>query len=241
MNKIAADAIELAVDLNALVTSNKNVDVIICPPFTALPALSKLHLPKLKLGAQNFHPAANGAFTGEIAADMLKEWHVEYVIIGHSERRQYFGETDKFINEKIIAAIANSLTPIMCIGETIQQREDGNTFNVIKQQIVNGLCNITKESSEKLVIAYEPIWAIGTGKTATSEMAQEVHEFIRSILAKNFGLEAASKIRILYGGSMKPENARDLLVQRDIDGGLIGGASLKADSFNAIIATAHSI
>lgn len=239
MNKTGAEAIELASDLNALVTKNKNVDIVICPPFTALADLSKLPISKIRLGSQNFHPAANGAFTGEISAEMLKELHVEYVIIGHSERREYFGETDKFVNEKVISAIANGLIPIMCVGETIQQRDANETFDVIKQQITAGLTNIDKISAEKIVIAYEPIWAIGTGKTATPELAQEVHAFIRELLSKIFGPEISKKIKILYGGSMKPENARDLLNKHDIDGGLIGGASLKADSFNAIIAATN--
>lgn len=241
MNKTAAEAVELASDLNALVTKNKNVEIVICPPFTALCELTKLPISKIHLGAQNFYPAANGAFTGEISAEMLKELRVEYVIIGHSERREYFFETDKFVNEKVISAIANGLTPIMCVGETMQQREEGKTFDVIKQQITAGLENIDKTSAEKIVIAYEPIWAIGTGKTATPELAQEVHAFIRELLTKNFGLEIAKKIKILYGGSMKPENARELLNKRDIDGGLIGGASLKADSFNAIIAATNLV
>ena len=187
------------------------------------------------LGAQNVHWAEKGAFTGEISAAMLKELGVQYVVIGHSERRQYFGETDETVNKRTKAALAAGLKPIVCVGETLAEREAGATTKVVERQVRVGLAGLHSADWDQLVLAYEPVWAIGTGKTATTAQAQEVHAFIRKLLAELAGAEAAAKLRIQYGGSMKPENAKELISQPDIDGGLIGGASLEAKSFADIV------
>lgn len=211
-------------------------EVIICPPFTALSeAGSLIKNTPLKLGAQNMHFEENGAFTGEISADMLKSVGCEYVILGHSERRTIFGESDEFINKKIIKALNSGLNPIFCVGETLSERENGTTFEVIGRQVTDGLKSISAIELAKIIIAYEPVWAIGTGKTATPEQAQEVHAFIRNLVNKLYSSGEAEKIVIQYGGSVKPENAAELLKQNDIDGALVGGACLKADSFIAIL------
>jgi triosephosphate isomerase len=186
------------------------------------------------------HPKPEGAYTGEISPVMLRSLFCTYVILGHSERREHFGETDSFINEKVLAALESSLKPILCVGETLAQREAGETMAVVKGQLSAGLAGVDAESAENLVVAYEPVWAIGTGKTATPEMAQEVHQVIRQELAGLVGAATAEKIRILYGGSMKPENAAALMEQPDIDGGLIGGASLKAKSFVELVEIART-
>ena len=239
MNKTAAEAAELIGAIAAEVGSETAVDVAVCPPFTALDAASKaLKGSNVKLGAQNMYHKASGAYTGEVAADMLKEFGCAYVILGHSERREYFKESDEFINEKVAAALANGLKPILCVGETLAQREAGQTIGIVSAQTEGGLAGVSKEDAKNVVIAYEPVWAIGTGKTATPEMAQEVHEQIRKVLAKLFGAETAESMQILYGGSMKPENADALLAEKDIDGGLIGGAALKADSFVSLVKSA---
>lgn len=239
MNKTAAEAAELIGAIAAEVGSETSVDVAVCPPFTALDAASKaLKGSNVKLGAQNMYHKASGAYTGEVAADMLKEFGCAYVILGHSERREYFKESDEFINEKVAAALANGLKPILCVGETLAQREAGQTIGIVSAQTEGGLAGVSKEDAKNVVIAYEPVWAIGTGKTATPEMAQEVHEQIRKVLAKLFGAETAESMQILYGGSMKPENADALLAEKDIDGGLIGGAALKADSFVSLVKSA---
>ena len=194
----------------------------------------------IKLGAQNMHPEASGAYTGEVSAPMLRAIFATHVILGHSERRAYFGETDAFINKKVIVALKNQLKPILCVGETLAERESGATLKVVQTQLEGGLAGVSKDDAASVVIAYEPVWAIGTGKVATTEQAQEVHAFIRTLLTKIFGDVIAQKVRILYGGSMKPSNAPELLAQKDIDGGLIGGAALEARSFvdlvNAAIA-----
>jgi triosephosphate isomerase len=192
----------------------------------------------VKLGAQNMHYEDSGAFTGEISNSMLKSVGCEYVIIGHSERRTIFGENDKMINKKINKALESGLKVIFCIGESLEQREEGNTNEVVKKQIVNGLINVTSDDLTNIIVAYEPIWAIGTGKTATPEQAQEVHSFIRGQIEKIYSKESAENLQIQYGGSVKPENAATLLSQPDIDGALVGGACLKADSFLSIIASA---
>jgi triosephosphate isomerase len=183
----------------------------------------------------------SGAYTGEVSAEMLRDLYVNFVILGHSERRQYFGETNQDINRKILAAVENNLKPIYCIGETLEERERGQTLDVVRKQVREGLENFPTQSIDNLVLAYEPIWAIGTGKTATDEMAQEVHCDIRNVLTEMFGEAASSGIRILYGGSMKPENASGLLAQEDVDGGLIGGASLTARSFVGIVEAAQNL
>jgi triosephosphate isomerase len=187
------------------------------------------------LGAQNVFWEDSGAFTGEISAPILKDIGVQYVIIGHSERRQYFGETDETVNKRIKAALKHDLTPIVCVGEVLKERESNKTFDVIKKQCEGAFAGLTSEQMEKLIIAYEPVWAIGTGKTATPAQAQEVHQFIRKLLTKLYGDNVAQTVRIQYGGSVKPENSAELMSQPDIDGALVGGASLKAESFIGII------
>lgn len=239
MNKSAGESVDLAEGVAKEMGDQTVVDVVLCPPFTSLDAVATVvEETPLKLGGQNMHPAANGAFTGEISAEMLRYFYASYVILGHSERREYFKETDAFINEKVLAAFNANLRPILCVGETLEEREAGNTISVVDTQTRGGLANVSNKDAELLVVAYEPVWAIGTGKTATPEMAQEVHAAIRAILVDLFGDEVAQKIRIQYGGSMKPGNAKELLSQTDIDGGLIGGAALDAKSFCEIIKAA---
>lgn len=239
MNKTSADAAVLAQELVLQAGKRTEVDIVICPPFTSLETAAKVVDGSLvKLGAQNMHFEASGAFTGEVSAAMLRALFVTHVILGHSERRTLFGETDAFINQKVLAALKNQLRPILCVGETLAQREAGSTLKVVQTQVEKGLEGVSKEQATALVVAYEPVWAIGTGRNATSAQAQEVHAFIRGLLTKLFGEAASQRIRILYGGSMKPANAPELLAQADIDGGLIGGASLEARSFLELIAAA---
>lgn len=235
MNKTPNEAVELINQLKPLVAQAK-CDVVVCPPAVCLAAASEaLKGSNIKLGAQNVHWARSGAFTGEISADMLKELDVEYVIIGHSERREYFGETDEGVNKRALFALSNGLIPIICVGESLIQREQGITDQVVSKQVKAALNGFTPENVEDTVIAYEPIWAIGTGKTATSEQANEVIKQIRGVVKELFGETAAEKIRIQYGGSMNPKNASELMSMSDIDGGLIGGASLKAEDFAAVV------
>ena len=239
MNKTSSEAATLAQGVVEAVGNVSNVDIAICPTFTSLETVEKIiEGSNVKLGAQNMHFEKSGAFTGEISAAMLRELHCAYVILGHSERRQYFKECDCLINKKVKAAVASSLKPILCVGETLEEREANKTIEVVSTQTKGGLDGLTAEEALKVVIAYEPVWAIGTGKTATPAMAQEVHAEIRKVLAGMFGENVAEKIQILYGGSMKPEKADELLAQKDIDGGLIGGAALKADSFAALVNSA---
>jgi triosephosphate isomerase (TIM) len=236
MNKTSADAVALVSDLVAAIGKQNDVEVVVCPPFTALEAVGKgLEGSTVKLGAQNMHPDASGAFTGEIAPPMLRAIFATHVILGHSERRSYFAESDEFINQKVLSALKNQLRPILCVGETLAEREGGSTLKVVQTQTERGLEGVSKEQAAGIVIAYEPVWAIGTGKVATTEQAQEVHAFIRGLLTKLFTEAVAQKVRILYGGSMKPANAAELLAQKDIDGGLIGGASLEARSFADLV------
>ena len=221
---------------SGLSPDNLNCDVIVCPPFTSIfEAHTLLKDTKIKLGAQNMHFEASGAFTGEISASMLKSVGCEFVILGHSERRTIFGETDEFINKKIKKAIENDLKPIFCVGELLEEREAGITEKIIERQVKAGLNNISPEEMGKVIIAYEPVWAIGTGKTASPEQAQEVHKFIRNLIKEKFGNSISDKIIIQYGGSVNSSNAKELLFQNDIDGALVGGASLKPDSFISII------
>jgi triosephosphate isomerase len=239
MNKTGAEALTLAQEIATAIGKQPDVDVVICPPFTALASVAPvLDGTLLKLGAQNMHPEASGAFTGEISAPMLRSFFATHVILGHSERRAYFGETDAFINQKVLSALKNQLRPILCVGETLAERESGNTLKVVQTQTEKGLEGVSKEQAASLIVAYEPVWAIGTGKVATTEQAQEVHAFIRDLLTKLFGEQIAQKVRILYGGSMKPANAPELLAQKDIDGGLIGGAALEARSFIELVKAA---
>jgi triosephosphate isomerase len=213
---------------------------MIAPTFTALETVSKVTAgSRVSLGAQNLYWEKEGAYTGEISADMLTAVGCQYVIIGHSERRQFFGDTDDAVNHKIKAALEAGIIPVMCVGETVQERDAGQTFSVLDKQVKSGLHSYVADDLATLVIAYEPVWAIGTGVTATPEQAQEVHAFIRKRLGEHFGVDWAEKTRILYGGSMKPGNAADLLAQGDIDGGLIGGASLSSGDFLEIIRAAQ--
>ena len=236
MYKTTQEAIDLVTLLKRDLVDIGDIDIVVCPPFTALSDVSDILVESnIGLGAQNIYWEDFGAFTGEVSAPMLKAIGVSYVIIGHSERRQFFGETDETVNKKIRAALKHDLTPIVCVGENLKERESGKTFDVIKTQCQGSLAGLTAEEMEKLVIAYEPVWAIGTGKTATSNQAQEVHQFIRDLLTKMHHQELAAKIRIQYGGSVKPENIAELIEQPDIDGALVGGASLKHDSFSQIV------
>lgn len=239
MNKTSSDGLQLTQEIVAAIGKTTDVDIVVCPPFTALESVAKaLDGSTVKLGAQNMHHEASGAYTGEVSAGMLRGLFATYVILGHSERRTYFAETDAFINKKVLAALKNQLRPIFCVGETLAEREAGSTLKVVQTQLEGGLEGVGKDVATSVVIAYEPVWAIGTGKVATTEQAQEVHAFIRSLLTKLFGEAIAQKVRILYGGSMKPANAPELLGQKDIDGGLIGGASLEARSFVDLVKAA---
>lgn len=239
MNKTSSDGVALVRDIVAAVGKQSDVEVVVCPPFTALEAAGKaLEGSEVKLGAQNMHAEASGAFTGEISAPMLRSIFTTHVILGHSERRTLFGETDEIVNKKVLSALKNQLKPIFCVGETLAERESGSTLKVVQTQIEKGLEGVSKELATSVVVAYEPVWAIGTGKVATTEQAQEVHAFIRGLLTKLFTDAVSSKVRILYGGSMKPANAPELLAQKDIDGGLIGGASLEARSFVELVTAA---
>jgi len=241
MNKTSDEAAELIREIVQTVGQQMDVEVVVCPPFTALFSVAPLlDGATVKLGAQNMHPAAGGAFTGEISAEMLRAHFTSYVILGHSERRSLFGETDAFVNEKVRAAIRNQLKPILCVGETLEERESGETLSIIERQLEGGLKDVDEEQTAGLVIAYEPVWAIGTGKVATSEQAQEVHAFIRRWLENRFSRMVSQKMRLLYGGSMKASNAPELLAQTDIDGGLIGGAALEAKSFVDLITAART-
>ena len=235
MNKTPKETAELINQLKPLV-AQAECEVVVCPPAVCLAAAAEaLKGSNIKLGAQNVHWARSGAFTGEISADMLKALDVEYVILGHSERRQYFGETDEGVNKRALFALSNGLIPIICVGESLEQREKGVTAEVVSSQVREALKGFTAENAADTVIAYEPIWAIGTGKTATSEQANEVIMQIRGVVRELFGEETAEKTRIQYGGSMNPKNASDLMGMSDIDGGLIGGASLKAEDFAAVV------
>jgi triosephosphate isomerase len=236
MNKTVAEALDLVGDLKIDLANIKEVDIVVCPPYTALSEVSKAVLDSnLRLGAQNMSENNVGAYTGEIAAVMLKEFSARYVILGHSERRQYQKESDELISKKAQAAHAASLKPIVCVGETLAEREASHTEKVLEKQVRGSLAGITKDQIAETIIAYEPVWAIGTGKTATTAQAQETHAFIRGLLTKMYDEAAARRVRIQYGGSVKPANARELMSQPDVDGALVGGASLEPRSFSDII------
>ena len=233
MNKTAKEAVALIEELKPLVAKSKP-EVVVCVPYTDLWAVKEaIKGSKIRLGAENVAWADSGAFTGEISAAMLNEIGVEYVIIGHSERRTYFGETDETVNKRLKQALNNGLKPIVCVGETLTEREKNKTKRVLKKQVLEGFKDITDFSN--IVIAYEPVWAIGTGKTATAEDANKTIGYIRSLIKKTWGAEVAKNLRIQYGGSMKPSNAKELMAMRNIDGGLIGGAALKAQDFAGIV------
>ncbi len=236
MNKTNSETVAILKELKDLVKGIDGIGIVLGVPFTALSdAVKAVEGSNIEIAAQNMNPNESGAFTGEIAPNMLTSIGVKYVILGHSERREYYKEDDEFINAKVKTALKNGLTPILCIGEKLEDRESGKTNEVTETQIKGGLYGLTSEEALKVVIAYEPVWAIGTGKTATPEVAQETHKSIRNTLADMFGAEVAEEITIQYGGSMKAENAKELMEQEDIDGGLVGGASLEASSFSKII------
>ncbi|MFN3873090.1 MAG: triose-phosphate isomerase [Ignavibacterium sp.] len=240
MNNDLQQSISLIEELKAkLQNKSLNCDIIICPPFTSLSEAKKLvEGSVIKLGAQNMFYEDSGAYTGEVSASMLKSVGCEYVILGHSERRTIFGEKDEMINKKIRKALSQKLKPIFCVGETLEEREKDITEKVVKRQIEKGLIDVTPDEILDVIIAYEPVWAIGTGRTATPQQAQEVHQFIRKLLTNMYSKDFANMIVIQYGGSVKPDNAKELLSQKDIDGALVGGACLKADSFIGIIEAA---
>ena len=236
MNKTVAEALDLVRGLKIELSNIKEVDVVVCPPYTALSEVSKEVLDSnLKLGAQNMSENGVGAYTGEIAATMLKEFSVRYVILGHSERRQYQKESSELISKKALAVHAASLKPIVCVGETLAERESGRMQEVLQSQVQGSLAGLTKEQMCETIVAYEPVWAIGTGKTASTAQAQEAHAFIRGLLVGMFDDSVARRVRIQYGGSVKAANARELLGQPDVDGALVGGAALEVRSFADII------
>ncbi|HXT38588.1 MAG TPA: triose-phosphate isomerase [Candidatus Angelobacter sp.] len=236
MNKTVAEALDLVTGLKHELKNLKDIDIVICPPFTALGEVSRAILnTTIRLGAQNMSEHNFGAHTGEIAAGMLKEFSVRYVILGHSERRQFQKESDELIAKKTLAAHAASLKPIVCVGETLAEREAGRTELVVGTQLRGSLAGLSADQMEETIIAYEPVWAIGTGKNATADQAQDAHMFIRKQLVTMFNETVARRVRIQYGGSVKPSNARELMGQRDVDGALVGGASLEDRSFSDII------
>ena len=236
MNKTVEEAVDLVKQLKVTISGVKGVEVAVAPPFTALYAVSKeLKDSTIHLAAQNMFWEEKGAFTGEVSPLMLKETGCAYVIVGHSERRQFFGETDEMVNRRMKRVIAHGMKPIFCIGETLKEREENRTFSVVERQIEGGLKDIKENEVKNMVIAYEPVWAIGTGKTATPQQAEEVHRFIRQKLEKLTSRGVAEAMRIQYGGSVTPENIKGLMDQGDIDGALVGGASLKSDSFSRIV------
>ena len=239
MNKLVGEAVALATAVKAKLADKADVEVVICPTFTALKSVGDVVAgTQVKLGAQNMHWEKDGAFTGEISSDMLKDAGCQYVILGHSERRQFFGETDAGVNRKVKVALAANLTPIVCVGETLEEREANKTEDVVTTQVTKSLAGLDETGFRRIVVAYEPVWAIGTGRTASPAQAQEVHALIRRVLAKMCNPGAAQAVRIQYGGSMKPANAKELMSQPDIDGGLIGGAALDGASFIAIVEAA---
>ncbi len=237
MNKTLQDGVELAKELNTVLAADKpNCDVIICTPFIHLASVAKeIDSQIIGLGAENCADKASGAYTGEVSAEMVKSTGAQYVILGHSERRAYYHETPEILKEKINLALANGLDVIFCIGEVLADREAGKQNEIVKEQLEKSLFDLTGEEFSHIILAYEPVWAIGTGKTATSEQAEDMHAFIRGVIAEKFGADAAENVSILYGGSCKPGNAKELFAKPDVDGGLIGGAALKAADFKGII------
>ena len=242
MNKTAGEAIELANGLKRELYDADYVDVVLCPPFTALSEVNEvISGTNIQLGSQNMYWEDKGAYTGEIAPSMLKDVGCKFVIIGHSERRKYFGETNETVNKKTKKALETGFYPIVCVGETLDERESKKTLEVIKNQVTNSLKDLSKQDMLTTIVAYEPVWAIGTGKTATPEQAQEVHGFIRKLLEEMFDKETAQLVRIQYGGSVTPDNIAQLIKAPDIDGALVGGASLKVDLFTKIVKTAGGV
>lgn len=237
MYKSIPETINLINSIKAGVHTVTDVDIVICPPFTALQAANEaLADSKIDLGAQDMHYETEGAFTGEISPIMLKDVGCRYVILGHSERRMHFKETDELVNKKVLAALKYSFIPIVCIGETLEEREARRAMEVVKRQFDHSLANIEPKEMERVIIAYEPVWAIGTGRTATPEQAEQMHSYIRRLLHEKCGDEISGKVRILYGGSVKPDNVQQLMEKPNLDGALVGGASIKAESFIQIVA-----
>lgn len=242
MYKTPGEAVATAKALKVKLVNVDDVDVVVCPSFTGLVSVQEIvRESNIKLGGQNLHWEDEGAFTGEVSAGMLLDAGCEYVVIGHSERRHVFGETDDEINKKVLKALSSGLKPIFCIGEKLAQRNEGQTEKVIREQVSNGLQDVSISNPNDFIVAYEPVWAIGTGLNATPDQAEEVHKFTRGLLRELFGPEVAHQIRIQYGGSVKPANAEELLGQENIDGALVGGASLDPDSFTAIIKSAQQL
>ncbi len=242
LNKTIEEAIELVTMLKRLITDFQNVDVVVCPPYTALSEVSEILMEsEIKLGAQDIYWEEKGAFTGEVSASLVKNAGAEFAIIGHSERRQFFHETHETVNKKTKAALKNGLGPVVCVGESLAEREADKTFQWIDGQLKGAFSGFGAQDMQKIVIAYEPVWAIGTGKVATPAEAQEVHAFIRKWISKSFGEEAAKSMRILYGGSVKPDNISSLVSEADIDGALVGGASLDAAGFSDIVKSAAMV
>ena len=238
MNKTLSEGIALAKEINEMVSSkeNNNVKIILGTPFIHLTEVKKvLSNARISISSQNCAAEAKGAFTGEVSAEMIKSTGIDYVIIGHSERRAYYHENNEILLKKVKQVLANNLTPIFCCGEVLEEREAGIHFEVVRKQLAETIFTLSNEEFSKIVIAYEPVWAIGTGKTATSAQAQEIHKYIRGLIVEKFGQSIANEISILYGGSCNPANARELFANPDVDGGLIGGASLKANDFIEII------
>jgi len=236
MFKTVHEAVAFAKEFKGVVKDVVGVDIVLAPPFTAVHAVAEaVRASNIAVAAQDVFWERDGAFTGEVSAAMVREAGAEYVLVGHSERRRLFGETDVAVNRKLIAALAADLTPIVCVGESLAERESGKAESVVKTQLTGGLTGLTVSDMERIIIAYEPVWAIGTGKTATPEQAQEMHGFIRAVLAGTHGADTANATRILYGGSVKPENIAELMSQSDVDGALVGGASLEAESFAKIV------
>jgi triosephosphate isomerase len=236
MYKTVGEAVELVNGLKEELKGESAVDIVVCPPFTAIaPVADALKGTNIGYGAQDMYWEEEGAFTGEVAPKMITDLGCGFCIIGHSERRAYFGETNATVNRKVKAALKHGLTPIMCVGERLEERDSGKTFDVVKDHVEGGLAGLAKEDVSKIIIAYEPVWAIGTGRTATPEQAQEVHNFIRHMLGDMFGEAVSSQVRIQYGGSVKPDNVKAIMAGADIDGALVGGASLKVKDFAELV------
>ena len=236
MNKTIGESIDLANSIKRSLYDVEEVEIVVCPPFTSLSDVNEITMEtNIRLGAQDCFWEKEGAFTGEVSAPMLKSVGCEYCIIGHSERRQFFGETNEAVNKKLKALLKEKIKPIVCVGEKLEERKSGKTFDVVKDHVVNSLAGLSKEEMLKVVVAYEPVWAIGTGVNATKEQAEEAHKYIRTLLGQMHGDEVAKSIRIQYGGSVKPENIKELISQEDVDGALVGGASLKADLFVQLV------
>jgi triosephosphate isomerase len=237
MYKLIADSVQTALDLKPLVANANHCEVVIAPVFTAIKTVAdRLEGSNIHVAGQNCSTELkHGAHTGEVAADMLRDAGATYCIVGHSERRQFYHESDNFVNRKALAALAAGLTVILCVGESLEQREGGNPERVVRGQLEGGLRDLTASDLDRIIVAYEPVWAIGTGRTATPEQAQEMHAFVRRVFAGRFSQEAAGRLRILYGGSVKPDNIAGLMLQPDVDGALVGGASLEPETFARIV------